>query len=457
MNAAAEHSIVVLEQPGGPGPDGAISCVLGSELRFDRGALERCSSTPLEEIDVDLLVVLASIAFADRRVSRRRGSRWGRALALSVPVYLPAEWERVASKLASLLLDVSGDAWRLEFSRRTAADELRQLFLPQLPREFRGATVAPYSGGLDSFATVAHHRVQNDGTPLLLVHARHGARSLHSVLLDHDRSASALAVPFTVSGGPHAEASYRTRTLVFFSLAALAWRRNNASRIWIGESGIGCLGPSFVPFGIEQPVCGCHPMFIKKLGTFFEHLWGVLPPFELPHLWVTKGEVLAELRSREALEGWQRTHSCSRNIRRQHPMASASHCGLCSGCMFRRQSLRAAGLAEGAGTYYCDVLADADLPADAQPADREVGTYAAVNLDELARVAAKLSNYRGHMLETARSVGRPSAEVETKLGRLFARHAEEWSAFVNAVPAGSWLRQVVTSEQGPGEPWIQQS
>ncbi len=457
MNATVEQSIVVLEHAGAPAPDDAISCALGRELRFDRGALERCSSTSLEEIDVDLLVVLASIAFADRRVSRRRGSRWGRALALSVPVYLPAEWERVSPELASLLHDVSGDDWRLEFRRRTAADELRQLFFPQLPREFRGATVAPYSGGLDSFATVAQHRVQNDGAPLLLVHAQHGARSLHSVLPDRDRLAPALAVPFTVSGGSHAEPSYRTRTLVFFSLAALAWRRNNAARIWIGESGIGCLGPSFVPFGIEQPVSGCHPMFIKKLGAFFEHLWGVLPPFELPHLWVTKGEVLAELHARKALEGWQRTRSCSRNVRRQHPKASASHCGLCSGCMFRRQSLRAAGLVEDAGTYYADVLVDADLPADAQPADREVGTYAAVDLDELAGVAAKLPNYRGHVLETARSVGRPSAEVEAKLGRLFARHAEEWSGFVNAMPARSWLRQVVSSEQGAGDPWIQQS
>jgi hypothetical protein len=453
MNAAVEHSIMVLEQAGAPALQNGISCAVGKELSFDRGALERCSSTPLDDLDVDLLVVLASIAFADRRVSRRRGTRWGRALALSIPVHQPVEWERGSSELASLLQDVSGDTWRLEFRQRVAGDELRQLFLPQLPREFRGATVVPYSGGLDSFATVARHRVENDGAPLLLVHAQHGAHALDSVLPERDRGAPALAVPFTVAGGPHAEPSYRTRTLVFFSLAALSWRRNNAARIWIGESGIGCLGPSFVPFGIEQPVSSCHPIFIKKLATFFEHLWGVLPPFELPHLWSTKGEVLTDLRERNALDGWQRTRSCSRNVRRQHPQASANHCGLCPGCMFRRQSLRAADLVEDVGAYYADVFIDQDLPADAQPSDREVGTYAVVDLDELAGVAKKLPTLRGHVLETAKAVGRPPAEVETKLERLFGRHAEEWRGFISTLPARSWLRDVVHSEQGAGELW----
>jgi len=455
MKAAGEHSIVVLEQAGTPVPDDAIACALGSQLRFDRGALERCSSTPLDDLDVDLLVVLASIAFADRRVSRRRGTRWGRALALSIPVHQPAEWERVSSELASLLQNVSGDTWSVEFRQRVAVDDLRQLFFSQLPREFRGATVVPFSGGLDSFAAVARHRVENDGTPLLLVHAQHGSHALDSVLPERARGAPALAVPFTVSGGPHAEPSYRTRTLVFFSLAALAWRRTNAARIWIGESGVGCLGPSFVPFGIEQPVSGCHPSFIKKLARFFEHLWGVPPPFELPHLWFTKGEVLADLRKCNALDGWQRTRSCSRNARRQHPQASASHCGLCSGCMFRRQSLRAADLVEDAGTYYADVFVDEALPAGAQPSDREVGTYAVVDLDELAGVAKKLPSHRGLVLETAKAVGRPSAEVETKVQRLFATHADEWRTFVGALPARSWLRDVV-HEQGAGELWTKQ-
>lgn len=448
-----EQMIFVAEQQGKAGGRNSIRCRLGGQLQFDRGALERCSSTALEDVDVDLLVMLAAIAFADRRVPRRRGTQWGRSLALSIPVFELALWEARAAELASLLYDVTGDSWRFEYRRRSHADDLRQLFLPQLPRAHAGATIVPYSGGLDSFATVAQHRVKYGNAPLLLVHAQHGARALHAVLPKRDHEVPALAVPFKVSSGMHADPSYRTRTFVFFSLAALAWRRNDAARIWIGESGIGCLGPSLVPFGSEQPVCGCHPTFITKLAAFFERLWGERPPFELPNLWLTKGEVVADLQAHNALGGWERTRSCSRNVKRQHPSATATHCGVCSGCLFRRQSLRAAKLVEKKGTYYADVLSDAELPADAQAADREVATYAALDLEELARVSVSLPRYRGHVHETATATRRPLSEVEAQVQRLFDRHADEWKDFLDAVPKRSWLRHVAS--QQAGAQWMQ--
>ena len=85
------------------------------------------------------------------------------------------------------------------------------------------------------------------------------------------------------------------------------------------------------------------------------------------------------------------------------------------------------------------------------------GKFLPVDLDELAGVATKLRDYVGHVVETAKSVGRPFTEVEAKLGRLFARHAEEWRDLVSALPAGSWLRHVVSSGQGADYPWIKQS
>jgi 7-cyano-7-deazaguanine synthase in queuosine biosynthesis len=446
----AEQSIEVLERSGRPSTPGATTCSLGTELRFNRGAIERCSSSKLEELDVDLLTVLASVAFADRRVSRRRGRRWTRSIALSVPVHSPRTWEDAASALTSMLGEVSGDRWRFEFRRRHDDDELRQGFLPGLPREFRGATVVPYSGGLDSFATLARHRSENGEAPLLLVHAQHGARSLASVLSERDRSAPALAVPFTVSGGAHAEPTYRTRTFVFFALAALAWRRTNASRIWIGESGLGCLGPALVPFGIEQPVRGCHPTFVGRIADFLALLWGVRPPFEFPHLWLTKGESLRELAAANALAGWKSTHSCSRNIRRQHPSTAATHCGLCAGCLFRRQSILAAGLDEDPAAYYSDAFREVELPSDAQRADREVATYAVISLDELAAVASRQADHGGHVAELAASQGWARADVAAKLVRLLAAHAREWGSLVDALPAESWMRKILPSRERSG-------
>jgi len=424
--------------------------MIGRELRFDREALARGCSTSLEKVDVDLLVVLASLAFADRRTRRRRDGDWGRRLSLSIPVYQPGTWSRLGSALGSLLHDVSGDVWNLKFRKRTKPDELRQGFLPGLmPREFLGATVLPYSGGLDSFAALARHRLDHAGTPILLVHAQHGARSLRSVLPARDQTVPALAVPFKVAGGARAEPSYRTRTLIFFSLAALAWRRAGAARIWIGESGLGCMGPSLVPFGIEPPVRGCHPAFVAKLRDVFVQLWGVAPRFELPHLWSTKGEALRELADRGGLDRWDRTHSCSRNIRRQHPETEATHCGVCSGCLFRRQSLLAAGLVEPRGTYFVDVVRDAGLPTGAKRADREIGTYAVVGLAELAALSTR-GDYSAHVLEVAQARGLSEAETAPQFAHLLERHASEWHALLGSLPQNSWVRQLAFPQHANG-------
>jgi hypothetical protein len=450
MSAAPiEHVIEVLENSRSHAKGGPTSCVLGRELRFDRAALERCANSHVDDLDVDLLVVLASVAFADRHVRRRR-SHWERLMTLSVPVHLPSVWKSAASLLVGSLHDVTGDTWELEFRARNKADTLRQLFLPKLPREFRDATIVPYSGGLDSFAALARHRLERQETPLLLVHARRGARAIHSTIPERDRGAAVLTVPFTVSGGPHAEATYRTRTLIFFSLAALAWRRTNAGRIWIPESGLGCLGPGLVPFGVEHPSRGCHPAFVANLQELFSRLWGARPPFEFPHLWMTKGEVLRQLAMRGALEGWQRTRSCSRNVHRQHPSTNASQCGLCSACLFRRQSLMAAGLVESRGTYFVDVLHDAELPHDVHRADREAGVWAVVGLDELASAATRLTDYQGPITEIALALRCPQEEVASRLGRLLQQHTHEWRTLLDHVPAGSWVRSRASTEPPSG-------
>ncbi len=446
----ADHRIEVLERAEAPSRRGGTTCRVGTELRFNKGALERCSNSQLEDLDVDLLTVLAAVAFADRRIPRPSGGRWSRSLVVSVPVHQPKVWEGVSSSLSSLLADVSGDRWHFVYRRRKRNDELRQRFLPGLGPEHRGSTVIPYSGGLDSFAMLARHRLEHGEAPVLLVHAQHGARRLHDVLPERHRSTPALAVPFTVSGGRRAEPSYRTRTFVFFALAALAWRRTTAMRIWIGESGLGCIGPSFVPFGTEQPVRGSHPAFVGKIQDFLMLLWGARPPFEFPHLWLTKGEVIRELAVCGGLPDWNRTHSCSRNIRRQHPTTSAKHCGLCSGCLFRRQALLAAGLHEDRSVYYADALREAELPSDARPADREVATYAVIALDELAAAAPGAAEQGGHIAELARSLGRMRSDVAPKVSRLLAAHACEWRAMVQALPAESWMHKLLPSRERNG-------
>jgi hypothetical protein len=422
----------------------ARQCVLGEDVRFDKAALEAAVSAKLEDVDVDLLVVIASVAYVDRAISRRRGTRWGRELSVVIPVYHPERWEHVRSDLVRLLRSLTGDVWHIEFVPRAKRDEMTQQFLPGLSRgDFQGATIIPYSGGLDSFATLARLRQEKPDGPVLLVNAR---RSIRNEVLAKPIGEAVVGIPYRFKELRHAEESYRTRTFVYFALAALVWRLNAGERVWIGESGIGCIGPTLVPFGIEQPVRGSHPAFLGGLSSFLGALWGTPPAFHFPHLWCTKGEVLADLFQAAALSGWEATRSCSRAHRRQHPWAAGSHCGLCTGCLFRRVSLLSAGIAvEQPGTYFEDVLCNTALSDHLKASDREVAICAVIAMDELASCAARLDVKRVEIAELASAMRQPESTTTANLQRLLVKHRDEWARFLIEVPANSWIRAVCTS------------
>jgi nucleoid-associated protein YgaU len=100
--------------------------------------------------------------------------------------------------------------------------------------------------------------------------------------------------------------------------------------------------------------------------------------------------------------------------------------------------------------YYTDVLRDAELPSDAKGADREVATYAVIDLDELAGAAPTAAEQGGHIAELAGTLGRLRAEIAPRVARLFATHATEWRALVDALPARSWMRQLLPARERNG-------
>lgn len=413
-------------------------CVLNEDLRFDTSALAASTSRPLDDLDTDLLVVLASVAYTDRLISRRRGTRWARNLVLSIPVYHPERWEPISNEISALLRMLSGDVWTIVFGRRTKPNEMIQGFLPGLSSDFRGATIIPYSGGLDSFAVLARLRHAHPTERALLVNARRGIRNDSLARPD---SQAVLGIPYAFKALKHAEESYRTRTFVYFALAALAWRQNDGKRIWIGESGTGCLGPALVPFGIEQPVRGSHPSFTEALSSVLKKLWGVAPRFEFPSLWHTKGAVLAELNALQLLDGWQATRSCSRGVRRQHPGAAGTHCGLCTGCLFRRVSVLAANLgADQPETYFEDVMESARFSERLSKRDREVGVCAVLAMEELAHCGPRLHTQTAEIVSVASALGLSFPETKRLFTELLSRHQEEWLSFLDRLPRDSWIR-----------------
>jgi methylphosphotriester-DNA--protein-cysteine methyltransferase len=76
--------------------------------------------------------------------------------------------------------------------------------------------------------------------------------------------------------------------------------------------------------------------------------------------------------------------------------------------------------------------------------DQEVATYAVLDVENLARIDT--SPDQETLSRVAHEVGQAlhqdAASVEARLRSVIATHAQEWQAFVEALPKHSWLRRV---------------
>src|SRR6266446_5194380 len=108
-------------------PDGIV---IGRDFRIEYGRLQNYCARHLSEIEVDLIIVLGSVAVADRR-SRRRARKWHRSIQLTVPMHEPGHWRKQQNvcTLQEALGFLTGDSWSFEFVHRHRADVVAQ----QLP------------------------------------------------------------------------------------------------------------------------------------------------------------------------------------------------------------------------------------------------------------------------------------------------------------------------------------
>ena len=182
--------------------------------------------------------------------------------------------------------------------------------------------------------------------------------------------------------------------------------------------------------------------FTKQLADILAVIWNREPPrFEFPHLWSTKGAVLSELKDEASLHDWRKTKSCSRNHRREHPGADGSHCGVCTGCLFRRLAIHAAKFPnERADVYFQDVMHSSKLSSLAGEFDKQIGICSVIAMDELARL--DLDKRTADVAELAASLGEPIGSTKTKMKQLIENHADEWRRFLAQLPRSSWVRAI---------------
>jgi hypothetical protein len=435
-----------------------LQCRFGVDAFVNAGALERFCFKRMTVREEELTSLTAVVAFADRSVRRRANTGWARSLHVVMPVSDPKFWQnpKVSGRLVDVLRFLSGDDWSFEFIRRRGRiPSLSQVELPLGDGQF---IVMPFSGGLDSFAQARLLHADHPAISTLRLTAwNRGLGGDRDWVLGADGSRSRrVALPVDIQPPGGAEPTYRTRSFIFSVLAGLAGYMSGARKLVIPEAGQGSWGPTLVPVGAESPHRGSHPGFSRRMELFLEAVWGVHIDIEHPQQWKTKGQVLAELKKRGLLTGWEKTRSCSRD-QRHLPVERRIklHCGICAGCLLRRLSAHTAGLEEPVSNYMWEDLTaptlDRALCKDARrttsPNDVDIAVHAMLAMEELARAAkdhASSLRFESALIDAYGEDDKESLKKGSEhLSQLLLQHNKEWKAFTQQLGAHSWINQQI--------------
>jgi 7-cyano-7-deazaguanine synthase in queuosine biosynthesis len=409
----------------------------GTDFRIDHDVLERSCWHAIEEADIDLLTVAGAVGFVDRSVRRRAG--WRRELRVIVPVHDHARWLKAAAIVKEALDLVTGDDWEFEFVGASARHRQLKLQLASAPAE---PVVTAFSGGLDSFLGAAQI-AESGSTPILVTSATTG-----QVNVDARASAESLrtkhhfGVPVSFEGvGNHPEPSFRTRTFLFLAYATVAARLTGATTVVIGENGQGSIGASLVPFGHEVPYRNTHPRFTRTFARLVRHVLDRQVAIDHPFVWRTKGAVLRELHAKGIVSGWERTSSCSADVRRHKKTGCRMACGICGNCILRQVSVAAAGLTDPTVYYW---PRDAALEArNTTDHNVKLATHSVLSMDAFARLADDAPALLSGADDLAEALELTRDDALSRVRALRAAHAEEWRGFLDALSTDSWVRTIV--------------
>jgi 7-cyano-7-deazaguanine synthase in queuosine biosynthesis len=426
----------------------AVQCVVGKDIKLKPQHLQDYSATLLLPIEQDLVLLAGAVAYADRIIRRNRSSGWKRTVEVTLPVSDPDRWSdrSVSAPLGDALSFVTGDDWNFTFVPGAEVLTIPQSSFNFLEREY---VIVPFSDGLDSFLQWQILASQTGGPAPLRIQTSSRAiderRNRNIDAIGHHRPPR-LNLPVSFAVGTHPEMTFRTRTFLFFSMAALAAKKINAPRVVIGENGIGALGPSLLPYADECPHRTTHPAFTRRLAAFVNRLLGSNIEFDHPQQFRTKSQVFIDAANAGIASGFERTRSCVRGSRDR---LGSMHCGACSGCLLRRTTFHAAGIESG--PYFWGDLSGASLDEcrtdssgrAATANDEEIASHAAHGMTALAALATRAADdpvFRRAAWDINRDV---TGVTATAIHGLVQTHAADWSAFREPYGANSYLSNPV--------------
>ena len=457
MNAHADqlhanYSVLLYEGKAPRRSRSSYRLQLGEHVRIEADHINRYCFSDGSALQEDLAAVLSAVRTADRAGPRLHGKSWARVLSLDIPVFDLQLWQSksVSEALADALQYLTGDRWQLTFRPRKGTpktpDQAHLLGLPAQERFFM-----PYSNGLDSYALASQIRHRTPTAELILINVQ-ASRSLKK--WEHlgrtvKQDLKAVQVAFHFQEPHRSEPTFRSRPLIYDLLAGYGAAMAQPARVVIPENGQGSLGGSLVPLGDEAPHRSCHPGFTSRLSRLVEALTGTRVDIEHPALFMTKGQVLADLASRDKNSAlWLAGHrSCSYDARHASRDKRAFHCGVCGNCLLRRVATRWAQI-DDTTSYEANNLAATTFEASfsgAPPrtlaAKRDVAFTSVRAMQRLSDLAENPNHPRvtTEVATLARALGKPVEHIGTNMKHFLQQHRMEWAQFLEACGPSSWI------------------
>lgn len=298
----------------------------------------------------DFFVISSCVYGIDRFITRKNHSidGWSREINVDFPVIELSQWNNAQADLESVLSFLTGDHWRVKFHKSN-------LKIPKcdLSSNFHQdfSLVSLFSGGLDSLIGIIDYLEKNPEKRIIL--SSHYDPEMPGPKGDQNELRSKLIekygkqieyIPSVKISLPYSsitkETTFRSRSIIFIGIALLA-AHVKGTPILIPENGTVSLNYPLSPS--RRSACSTrttHPTYLKKLRQLWDKL-GIQTVIFNPYEFSTKGEMVRNcLNSAFLKQIIHESNSCGKMGHRTNwDTRSASHCGICLPCTYRRAAL----------------------------------------------------------------------------------------------------------------------
>ncbi|WP_013627323.1 Qat anti-phage system QueC-like protein QatC [Rubinisphaera brasiliensis] len=351
-----------------------------AELYCDYSSLLKAVRSPTER-SLDFLNIASTVYSLDKLMPRIAASDgWSREFEVTIPVQDSSVWAIISETLNECVSFLSGDWWRFSFVEREASiiRRKRRKRRRRIPQRFaRGNVACLFSGGLDSLAGAVDFLAFEPEKRLSLV--GHYDPTPGTVKKDQTQLKSRLSEAYpnrldaalvcVGSDQESPESSMRSRSLLFVALGICVAEHLGAGvPLLVPENGTIALNVPLTP--ARRGSCSTrttHPHYIDLLQQVLTEV-GLDHAIKNPLLGKTKGEVVSQCLDPNLIAVVaHESKSCAKPGHKSHwTRKSASQCGQCMPCIYRRAALHTVELDnEVFGNDICTDEVRVDEPSEA--------------------------------------------------------------------------------------------